>query len=116
MSGPEIQAYHFGVMVIDGQSYHHDLIILPDRVLDGWWRQEGHVVYAADLAAVFEAAPALLVVGRGAEGRMRVAGETRRALKWAGIELIAEPTGQAWLTYNARRGQCAAAAAFHLTC
>lgn len=116
MNAPEIQNYRFGQIVIDGQTYDRDLIILPGRVLVGWWRQEGHVLNVADLKAVFDAAPDLLVVGQGAQKRMIVPGETRRALEKAGIELIAEPTDKACQTYNARRVQCVTAAALHLTC
>ena len=74
----QIESYQFGRIVIDGQAYTADLILLPDRILDGWWRQEGHVLHPADLDAVFDAGPDLLIVGQGAYGRMRVADETAR--------------------------------------
>ena len=41
MNGPRIESYEFGRMAIDGKAYTKDLILLPDRILDGWWRQEG---------------------------------------------------------------------------
>ncbi|MFQ5859037.1 MAG: Mth938-like domain-containing protein [Anaerolineae bacterium] len=116
MSTPRIETYRFGHIVVDGQPYDRDVIILPDRVLGGWWRQEGHVLYPDDLHAVFEAAPDLLVVGQGAYGRMEVTRKTRQALQAAGIELIAAPTEEACQTYNKIREQQAVAAALHLTC
>ena len=116
MSTPHIETYRFGRIVIDGQSHDRDVIILPDRVLGGWWRKEGHVLHPDDLEAVFEAAPALLVVGQGAYGRMEVAPETRQALQAAGIELLAQPTEQACQTYNRLREGQTVVAALHLTC
>jgi hypothetical protein len=116
MGAPQIESYRFGQIVVDGQSYDQDLIILPDRVLGGWWRQEGHSLHAGDLEAVLEARPDVLVVGRGAHGRMRVAPEAARALQAAGVELVAQPTEEACQTYNRLREQRTVAAALHLTC
>lgn len=116
MSAPQIESYRFGHIVIDGKSYSQDVIILPDRVLGGWWRKEGHVLHSDDLYAVFKAEPNLLVVGQGANGRMAVTQETRQAVKEAGIELIALDTEEACQTYNRMRGKQAVAAALHLTC
>jgi len=116
MSASRIEAYRFGHIVIDGQSYSKDVIILPDQVLDGWWRKEGHSLHPDDLEAVFEAAPEVLVVGQGAYGRMQVADATERALQGAGIELVALPTQEAVEAYNSIRKERTAAAALHLTC
>jgi hypothetical protein len=116
MSGPRIEDYRFGKIVVDGEEYGKDLILLPDRVVSGWWREDGHRLAVADLDAVFEAGPDVLVVGRGAYGRMRVPDEVEDALQSAGIALVARPTKQACETYNELRETRAAAAALHLTC
>ena len=116
MSTPQIETYRFGYILIDGRPYDQDVIILPDRVLGGWWRKEGHVLRPGDLEAVFEAAPDLLVVGQGAYGKMQVPPETRQALHAAGIELVALPTEKACRTYNRLRERKTVAAALHLTC
>jgi hypothetical protein len=116
MQAPRIKSYRFGYIVIDGQSYSGDVIILSDRIVPNWWRREGHALYPEDLDAVFEAAPDVLVVGQGKPGRLRVNPETERALQAAGIELIALPTENACQVYNERCGQQAVAAALHLTC
>lgn len=116
MSAPQIEDYRFGRIVIDGQAHTQDVIILPDRVLGGWWRREGHALHPGDLEAVLDARPEVLVVGEGADGRLQVTPETRRALRAAGIELIAQPTGEACGTYNELRARRPVAAALHLTC
>jgi len=113
---PRIEHYRFGSITVDGQRHTQDLIILPERVIGGWWRKEGHALHPDDLTAVFEAAPEVLVVGTGAYGMMRVTEETRRALEEAGIRLIATPTAEAVKTYNGLREKQRVAAALHLTC
>ncbi len=112
----KIESYAFGRIVVDGQAYNADLILLPDRILDGWWRQEGHVLHPADLDAVFDADPDVLIVGQGAYSRMSVADETARAVESAGIELIVLPTREAVERYNALPAGQRVAAALHLTC
>jgi len=47
-----IAVYHFGTIEIDGRTYTSDVIITPERVLDSWWRQEGHRLAVADLTDV----------------------------------------------------------------
>jgi hypothetical protein len=116
MNAPKIESYRFGQIVIDGHTHTRDVIILPDRVLGGWWRQEGHTLHPDDLTAVLETAPQVLVVGQGAYGQMRVTGETRRALQAAGIELRVSSTEEACQTFNSLREGQTVAAALHLTC
>lgn len=116
MVAPKIESYRFGQIVIDGQSYDQDVIILPDGVRGGWWRREGHVLHVEDLDAVFEAGPEVLVVGQGANGRMRVTRGTEQALRDAGIEVVILNSHDAVDRYNELRGEREVAAALHLTC
>jgi hypothetical protein len=116
MTAPRIESFRFGHIVIDGQTHRKDVIILPDRVIGGWWRKEGHALHPDDLQAVLQAAPQALVVGQGTNGLMRVSAETRQALQAAGIELIAQTTDLACQTYNRLREEQSVAAALHLTC
>ncbi len=115
---PKIDDYTFGRIEIEGRTYTNDLIILPDRIAANWWREEGHVLQAADLDAVLDRAtkPETLVVGLGSQSRMRIASDARGALDAAEIELIAESTERACESYNALRSQGNVAAALHLTC
>jgi hypothetical protein len=113
---PRIANYSFGRITVDGQAHTADLIILPSRVVPNWWREEGHNLSVADLEAVFEARPEVLVVGTGANDRMDVPQETRDALAHAGIALIAEPSAEACQSYNRLCSEKRAAAALHLTC
>ena len=116
VSVPEIQGYRFGEMVVDGQAYEQDLILLPDRVVSGWRRKQGHRLDPDDLRLVLQAQAEVLVVGTGAHGMMEVPASTREAVCDAGLELHVAPSGKAWLLYNERRSVRPTAGAFHLTC
>ncbi len=114
-----IDSYEFGRIVIDGRRYTSDVIVFLDRVLDGWWRKEGHHLNVEDLKEILDAEPKpeVLVVGTGYSGLMKVSNEVKETLSSRRVELIFEPTEQACKTFNellesGRR----VIAAFHLTC
>jgi hypothetical protein len=116
MSTPRIDSYTFGRIVVDGHAYLRDLVIYPDRVAENWRRRKGHSLSPADLSEVIEARPEVLVIGRGVFGRVKVPAETLKALRAAGIEVTAEPTGRAVETYNRLRATRHVVAALHLSC
>jgi len=112
-----IDGYTFGRMVVDGVAFTSDLILLPDRVVDGWWRREGHRLDPADLAAVASAAPAVVVIGTGASGCMAVPEATRRWLEGQGAKVKAAPSSDAVTRYYTRAATAErVVGCFHLTC
>jgi hypothetical protein len=113
---PHIDSYKFGNIVIDGQAHTKDVILLPDRVIGGWWRQEGHVLHISDLETVLVARLQVLVIGQGAYSHMRVTHEVEESIAKMGIEVISLPTNEACLEYNRRSKSEKVAAALHLTC
>ncbi len=116
MASPEIETYQFGEVVIDGRSYRRDVIILPDRVLPDWWREQGHSLAVQDLEEVLRDPPTILIVGQGAYGQMKIPDATRLELEQAGLKVIAGPTAEAVKTYNQMRKHEKVVAALHLTC
>jgi uncharacterized protein len=66
-----IEEYRFGHVVVDGEEQTRDVIVLPERVLSGWWRVDGHRLVLADLDEVIDELPERLLVGTGAHGQMR---------------------------------------------
>ena len=116
MSNPHIDSYRFGQIVVDGQAYNKDIIILPERVIPNWWREASHNLSVKDLEPVLEAQPQVLVVGQGSMRQMRISSEVKQALQETGIELITLQSGEAWQRYNELRQRCQVAAALHLTC
>lgn len=113
----KIESYGFKKIVIDQTEYDRDLLILPDRVHTGWWREQGHSLSAADLSEVFAAAPEVIVIGTGYFGLMQVPSATRDEIVRRGIELHVLPTTKAWEKYNvlAQEGR-RVGAALHLAC
>ena len=114
-----IDAYDFGKIVVGGKTYTSDVLVFPDRVLDHWWRVEGHNLSAEDLEEVLRAEkrPEVLVVGTGHSGVMRVSSEVEEVLRSVNVELLVQPTAKACKTFNEllRSGR-KVAAALHLTC
>lgn len=111
-----IDSYHFGRIGIAGQTYHHDVLILPERVLK-WWRKEGHRLCVEDLAEVLECSPELVVIGTGMWGMMEVPASVTESLRARGIEPLVSRTGSAWKTFNECLSQGKrVVGAFHLTC
>jgi hypothetical protein len=90
-----IDHYEFGRIMIDGREETRDLIILPDRVVRDWWRRDGHALVLDDLAEVLGELPSHLVVGTGADGRMRPDPGTIQQLQDRGLTVEALPTSQA---------------------
>jgi hypothetical protein len=110
-----IDHYEFGRIVVDGRQETRDLIILPLRVVRNWWRQDGHALVLDDLADVLDELPPHLVVGTGADGRMRPAPDTVQQLQERGVTVETLPTGQAVRRFG-ELDPAGAAAALHLTC
>jgi hypothetical protein len=110
-----IDHYEFGRIVVDGGEETKDLIILPGRVVRNWWRQNGHVLLLDDLVEVLDELPPHLVVGTGADGRMRPDPDAVRQLQQRGVTVEALPTGQA-VRHFGELDPAGTAAALHLTC
>jgi hypothetical protein len=113
-----IEDYRFGHVVVDGEEHSRDLIVLPDRVVGNWWRRDGHSLVIEDLADVLDELPERLVVGCGADARLRPHPSVVEALEDRGIAMEALPTADAVRRYEELRARnpAATAAALHLTC
>lgn len=108
-----IDSYKFGEIVIDGETYINDVIILQGKVVD-WWRAESHTLRLDDLKEVLESKPEILVVGTGHDGMMEVLPEVAGYCRKNNIKLIARKTAAAVKDFN--RNEAKAVAALHLTC
>jgi hypothetical protein len=111
----EITAYDFGRVTIDGREETRDVIVLPERVVRGWWRKEGHGLVLEDLDEVLDELPERLVVGTGAYGQLRPDPGTLETLRARGVEVESLPTAEAVRRY-AQLDPRKTAAALHLTC
>jgi hypothetical protein len=107
--------YSFGRLTVDGQEETKDVIVLPDRVVRGWWRRDGHSLVLEDLADVLDELPGRLIVGTGADGRMRPDSHALEQLRERGVDVEAMPTDEAVRRYGELDPR-STAAALHLTC
>lgn len=111
-----IDAYSFGKVAVDDQTFDSDVIIYPNRVEASWWRKEGHRLQVADLTEVIDEGPEVLIIGTGYNGLMEVPAETVDALGQEGIEVHAEKTTRAVELFNSMPEGKKVMAALHLTC
>lgn len=113
-----ITGYEFGRVTVDGEEHRRDLIVLPDRVESDWWRRDGHSLVIEDLEEVAGELPERLIVGCGADARLRPDPSVVEALARRGVEMEALPTAEAVRRYSELEAQnpAAVAAALHLTC
>lgn len=113
-----IDSYDFGVIVVNGKKFTSDVVILPEKIIEGWWRREGHKICVEDLREVLNCEKLEnLVVGTGYYGMVKILPEVENALKTRGITLITEPTKEACKTFNQLlKSKKRVAGAFHLTC
>ena len=101
----------------DGSLFCRDLKIIGEKIVENWWRNEGHRVDSSDVTDVLTGSPEVFVVGTGYAGFMEISNTLRSALKNRNIQLIAEKTPEAVKTFNELHSQGKRiAAAFHLTC
>ena len=114
--------YTFGMLFFEGRRYTSDVIFMADggkleRVVDRWWREEGHYLRESDLFEVWEYKPDVLVVGTGKYGRMSVDEGVYEKVKELGISIVAHETDKALEEFYRRFVNGArVAGAFHLTC
>jgi len=113
----KIDSYAFGAITINGQTYHQDLIVLPDRILPNWRRTRGHSLDIEDIPEIIACEPDILIVGTGTYGAIDIPPKTRTEITGRNISLLAAPTERACAFFNEHMDKGAnAAGAFHLTC
>jgi hypothetical protein len=110
-----IESYSFGRIVINGESYTKDVIILPDRVFSPWWRKEGHLLQWEDLEEVVKDPPEVLIIGQGYSGVMQVPEGLVKRLEAMGIKVYKGRTTEMVELFN-RTSAAKKVAALHLTC
>jgi hypothetical protein len=108
-----ISGYRFGKIDIGGKTYTSDVIITPERVIDGWWRQQGHALAVADSTMSWRPWPDVLVIGTGYFGRMSVSQEARQHWRHRGFRCMTRELARAArlqpTAEGARSSRCRAA-------
>jgi hypothetical protein len=112
---PEIRDYRFGRVIVDGREETADVIVLPERVVHGWWRRDGHALVLEDLDEVLDELPGRLIVGMGAASQMRPDPTIITTLRERGVEVECLATDRAVERFG-ELDPARTAAALHLTC
>jgi hypothetical protein len=110
-----LEDYSFGRLTVDGQEHTRDLIVLPDRIVSGWWRREGHSLAMEDLDEVLDERPGQLVLGVGAHSQLRPDPAVIAELERRRVRVECLPTDAAVRRYG-ELDERTTAAALHLTC
>lgn len=110
-----IESYDFGRMEINGKLYQKDLIILPDKIIDNWWREEGHLLKIPDLFEIFQIKFEVLIIGTGAYGFMKISEDLIQKLNDMKIDYHVLETPKAVEKFNEIKNKIKVGA-FHLTC
>ena len=111
-----IESYNFGKIIIDGTEYNSDIIIYKNSIDDKWWRKESHNLRIEDIEKILDNKPAILIIGTGCYGLMKVPLELIKYLESNNIEVIIKRTKAACDEYNTLYQKKNVVAAFHLTC
>ena len=110
-----IDSYEFGKIIVEGQPYTEDIIIIEGKVYPNWWRAQGHFLQKIDLSPILERKIHTLIIGTGYSGVMRIGNDVREYCKENGIKLIELKSTEAVEKYNELEGE-GVAAGIHLTC
>jgi hypothetical protein len=112
-----IESYDFGRIVVNGNAYSSDIMIMGDKVQASWWREEGHRLVPSDMRGALESfQPEVVIIGTGYMGMMTVPKETRKYFEAKGVEVFVERTKRACDLFNERSKSKRVLAGFHLTC
>ena len=69
--------FSFGRIVVDGQICNSDIKIVRGQLVPDWWRKSGHTVEIEDLQDILDSDTAILVIGKGQPGYMRISEKLR---------------------------------------
>lgn len=119
-----IEEYKFGFIVVDDETYRHDIgINWVGQVFD-WPRAQSHVIDVEDVVDALEQNPETIIIGTGESGMAQVTQAAQKMIETRGIKLIIDKTEQATKTFNVRKEESfeeegvqeKVIGLFHLTC
>ena len=110
-----IDSYEFGKMTVNGIDYHSDLIITPTKIIDSWWRHNGHYLTLDDLPKIDWSVLHTVIIATGWLGLMKVDQAVHDLLEENEIGFVIKPTPIAVKEFN-RSVYDLKLGLFHLTC
>jgi hypothetical protein len=120
MRSPRIDRVSWGRIEVEGGKSYKDAKLYPGGSREWDWTETGTSheagVQPGDVEELLARGAAVVVIGRGMNGRLQVNPATVRMLEERGIEVHTLPTEKAVTLYNKLRKQIDAAGLFHSTC
>ncbi len=112
-----IEAFRFGLIVINGKRYTSDLKIYPDgTIMEFWVRKSGHKLCRDDIKDLIGRKPDVIVSGTGINGLMVPDEKLKAFLCEQEIQFFVEPNRKAIEIFNELSVRFKIGACFHLTC
>ncbi|MGE5308918.1 MAG: MTH938/NDUFAF3 family protein [Deltaproteobacteria bacterium] len=96
----QIDDYAYGRVRMGDKVYESDLIVYPDKVVEGWSRKEEERLSPTDIRDVLDFQPAMLIIGQGDSEVLELTPDMKVMLSRLGIDWVARPTGEAVLLFN----------------
>lgn len=95
-----INAFKPGTITVEGRKYRQDLIVLRERIICPWYRQESYIMRKTDIVLPDPDSVREIVIGNGANGIMQVDEEMLKELDALSIPVHIQNTPKACLTFN----------------
>jgi hypothetical protein len=118
---PRIDKTRFGLIIVEGEVYQHDLLIRPDggvlarsKELSKAVYGTSHVISLAEAQQVYQEGVERLIVGTGLTGLTRLSEEAAEFFQNRGCRVDRYPTRRAIKAWNEAEG--AVIGLFHITC
>jgi hypothetical protein len=118
---PHIDRTEFGMIVIAGEEYEHDVLIrMGERVkkrkkaLSKEIYGTSHVISLAEAEHIYEEGVEELIIGSGQTGMVKLSPEAAEYFRRLGCQVTLLPTPQAIQAWNQAAG--AVIGLFHVTC
>jgi len=111
-----IDGYGFGEIIINGTSFHEDLLIFSDTIDNTWNPEKEHMIHIQDIQNAVKQQPSTFIIGTGYNSKMEIGKDVKNRLKELKIELIIAPTAEAVRHFNKLSEEYEQlAAVFHLS-
>jgi hypothetical protein len=117
----KIDGTEFGIIIIDSETYPHDVLIrLSGEILKRRKKLSkrvygtSHILSLEEAEFVYEKGCRLLIVGTGQNGNLRLSPEAAEFFAGKGCAVLAEPTPRAVDVFNRAKGD--KIGLFHVTC
>jgi hypothetical protein len=117
----KVESTEFGSITIDGETYHHDVLIRMSGKIEKRKKKlskrkfgTSHIISLEEAEFVYEKGSELLVLGTGQNDNVRLSPEAAALFARKGCKVLAAATPHAVARFNRAKGR--RIGLFHVTC